>query len=100
MDHDEVATWARRWDDAVFQLKGCYERFGHLSKVTLASHPPHFGKPVYNTGHPLGTPLKVSLNAHVLRHSIYNDDERPFSHTISPGGTYSTDLDQFPGELL
>lgn len=96
-DLGNIGDWARRWDNAVLKLKGTPELFQDLGRVRLAGRPPRFGCPVYNAGYPLGTPLKVSWKSHVLRHAIFNGKASPFSHTIGPQGTYSTDLDQFPG---
>ena len=80
------------------KLKGHPEQFQSVENVELASLPPQFGRAVHNIGCPLGTPLKVSPNGHILRHATFNGDPTPFSHTIGPQGTFSTDLDQFPGE--
>lgn len=97
-DLEGIANWARRWDNAVFQLKGTSEKFDSLERAKLATQPPRFGTPVYNAGHSLGTPMKISWRSHVLRHAIFDGDGSPFSHAINPHGTYSTDLDQFPGK--
>ena len=53
----------------------------------------------YNIGSPLGTQLKVSVNAHVLRHSLAGE-ENAFSHQIAGSGKFTTDLDQFEGNTL
>lgn len=71
-DYDDIAKWARHWDNAVFTLKGTAEQFQGLEKVELASQPPRFGSSVYNAGHPLGTPMKISHRSHVLRHALFN----------------------------
>ena len=94
----EIAGWARKWDDAIFKMKGNPEQFQNLGKVELASQPPRFGCSIYNAGYPLGTPLKISRKSHVLRHAIFNGNCSPFSHEIDAQGTYTTDLDQFPGK--
>ena len=97
-DTNSVARWARRWDSAVFQLKGTLEKFKGLEKVDIAATPPRFGALVYNAGHPLGTPMKVSKESHVLRHALFNGSDSPLSHAITAYGSYTTDLDQFGGE--
>ena len=79
-------------------MKGAAAHFSRLKNVALASRPPAFGTPVYNIGGPLGTQLKVSTNAHVLRHCLVGEDENPFSHFVSGDGTFTTDLDQFEGK--
>lgn len=71
-DSDGIAKWARKWDNAVLKLKGTSEQFQQLKKVELARKPPRFGSPVYNAGHPLGTPMKISYRSHVLRHALFN----------------------------
>ncbi len=71
-DLNSVANWARKWDNAVFKLKGTSEHFRGLKKVQLATQPPRFGSSVYNAGYPLGTPLKISYGSHVLRHALFN----------------------------
>ncbi|KAL6718174.1 hypothetical protein ACLMJK_004262 [Lecanora helva] len=92
-----IADWVHRWDTAVIRLKGVPGQFCNLAKVELAVQPPKFGSNVYNAGCPLGTPLRISPNGHVLHHALFNGDNDPFSHAITAQGTYSTDLDQFPG---
>jgi len=71
-DSEAIAKWARKWDNAVLKLKGISERFQELKKVELANKPPGFGIPVYNAGHPLGTPMKISHRSHVLRHALFD----------------------------
>ena len=73
------------------------EDFRSLDKVDLSSEPPGFGSHVYNIGHPLGTPKKISFRSHVLRYTLFSDDKDTFCHRIDVQGSYSTDLDQFPG---
>lgn len=99
-DPNDVGEWARKWDYAVVKLKGTSEQFQGLKEIELASQPPRFGNPVYNIGHPLGTSMKISGKSHVLRHALYNGCDSPFAHHIDLGGTYTTDLDQFPGESI
>lgn len=69
---DNIAKWARKWDNAVLKLKGTSEQFQQLSKVGVATKPPTFGSLVYNAGHPLGTPMKISHRSHVLRHALFD----------------------------
>lgn len=71
-DSDDIAKWARKWDNAVLKLQGTPEQFQQLRKVELATKPPKFGSLVYNAGHPLGTPMKISHRSHVLRHALFN----------------------------
>lgn len=71
-DSEAIAEWARKWDNAVLKLKGTPEQFQRLKKVELANKPPGFGSPVYNVGHPLGTPKKISHRSHVLRHALFD----------------------------
>ena len=99
-DFDDIASWARGWDSAVFKLKGSPKDFEDLNNVELEARPPKFGTPVYNTGFPLGTPLKISRKAHVLRHAFFDGNKNPFSHGIDICGAYTTDLDQFPGRTM
>ena len=96
---DPVATaaWSSRWDTAAFKLKGNRNQLSSLKSAKHATRPPSFGNPAYNVGCPLGTQLKVSASAHVLRHSLVNDDPDPFSHKIAGYGSFTTDLDQFEG---
>lgn len=96
---DSVATasWSRRWDSAILKLKGSPDQLTRLKSAKYASRPPKFGSSVYNIGCPLGTQLKVSASARVLRHCLIGDDENPFSHLIAGYGTFTTDLDQFEG---
>ena len=96
-DSRETAAWTRRWDSAILKLIGYPEAFSHIKSVLYATRPPEFGTPVYNIGCPLGTQLKVSPSAHVLRHSLVGDNANPFSHLIAGHGTFTTDLDQFEG---
>lgn len=93
-----VAQWARRWDTAIFKLKGDPAALSKLEKVTMAAEPPRFGTPIYNVGAPLGTAFKISPKAHVLRHSLFEGSNDAFAHAISGYGTYTTDLDQFGGQ--
>ena len=97
-DLNGVRSWARKWDNSLFKLKGIPSMFHDLKKVRLATRPPRFGSSVYNVGHPLGTPAKISWQSHVLRHNVFDDSSSPFCHDIGLQGTYSTDLDQFPGK--
>ena len=92
-----TASWSRRWDSAIFKLKGTPSQLSPLPTTNFYMRPPEFGSPVYNVGCPLGTQLKVSASAHVLRHCLVGDDDDPFSHLISGFGTMTTDLDQFEG---
>lgn len=92
-----TAAWSSRWDTAIFKLKGNRNQLYSLKSAKLATRPPCFGSPVYNIGCPLGTQLKVSASAHVLRHALVNDDTNPFSHKIAGYGSLTTDLDQFEG---
>ncbi|KAM0799843.1 hypothetical protein BDR22DRAFT_282933 [Usnea florida] len=92
-----TASWSRRWDSAIFKLKGITSQLSRLPKTTYSGRPPEFGSPVYSVGCPLGTQLKVSASAHVLRHCLVGEDDDPFSHSIAGYGTMSTDLDQFEG---
>ena len=92
-----TASWSRRWDSAIFKLKGTPSQLSPLPTTKCSVRPPEFGSPVYNVGCPLGTQLKVSASAHVLRHCLVGDDDDPFSHLISGYGTMTTDLDQFEG---
>lgn len=96
-DATEISTWSRRWDSAIFKLVSSPKQLPKLNSVKFAARPPEFGNPVYNIGSPLGTQLKVSGSAHVLRHSLLGDDENPFSHQVPGCGTFTTDLDQFEG---
>ena len=92
-----TAAWSRRWDTAIFKLMGVPNQLCGLKPAKHATRPPCFGSPVYNIGGPLGTQLKVSASAHVLRHALVPDDTNPFSHKIASYGTFTTDLDQFEG---
>ena len=96
-DREGIAHWSRRWNGAIFKLKGSSSQFSTLQSAELATRPPQFGNPVYNIGGPLGTQLKVSPNAHVLRHALSDDNNDAFSNAIAGYGTFTTDLDQFPG---
>lgn len=96
-DATEISTWSRRWDSAVFKLVGSPKQLSDMMSAKYAARPPEFGNPVYSIGSPLGTQLKVSGSAHVLRHSLLGDDENPLSHQIPGCGTFTTDLDQFEG---
>ena len=96
-DAVEITRWSGRWDSAIFKLRGSPYQFSVLKSTKYATWPPAFGSPVYSIGSPLGTQLKVSTHAHVLRHSLVNDDGNPFSHRIDDCGTFTTDLDQFEG---
>ncbi len=96
-DPRDTAAWSRRWDSAVLKLTGSPKSFSQLKSVRYATRPPGFGTQVYNIGCPLGTQLKVSASAHVLRHSLIRDNKNPFSHLIAGYGTFTTDLDQFEG---
>ena len=99
-DPVETAPWSRRWDSAIVKLKGTPYQLSHLGSAKYALRPPEFGSLVYNIGCPLGTQLKVSANAHVLRHSLISDDDNPFLPLIAGYGTFTTDLDQFEGKPL
>ena len=92
-----TAPWSRRWDSAILRLKGTPYQFSHLKSAKYATKPPEFGTSVYNIGCPLGTQLKTSASAHILRHSLLDDDNSPFSQLIAGYGTFTTDLDQFEG---
>ena len=94
---DEITIWSSRWDSATFKLRGSPQQLSELKSTQYATRPPAFGSPVYGIGSPLGTQLKISAHAHVLRHSLANDDGNPFSHRIDGCGTFTTDLDQFEG---
>ena len=94
-----TASWSRRWDSATCKLKGTTSQLSRLPTVKYSGRPPEFGGPVYNVGCPLGTQLKVSASAHVLRHCLVGDDDDPFSHLIAGCGTMTTDLDQFEGTI-
>ncbi len=96
-DTTKNAAWSRRWDSAILKLVGTSSQLSQLESVRFAMRPPKFGSPVYNIGCPLGTQLKVSVGAHVLRHYLEGDDENPFSRQIAGYGTFTTDLDQFEG---
>lgn len=96
-DPTEISTWSRRWDSGILKLVGNPDQLSNLKSVKYAARPPEFGNPVYNIGSPLGTQLKVSGSAHVLRHSLSGDDENLFSHQVPGYGTFTTDLDQFEG---
>ena len=93
-----VMRRSRRWDTAIFKLKGKASDFATLGVVSVDSAPPAFGSPVYNIGAPIGTPFKLSPRAHVLRHSLFDGKLDPFNHGISGYGTYTSDLDQFSGK--
>ena len=92
-----TASWSRRWDSAIFKLRGTTTQLSSLPTTTYSTRPPEFGCPVYSVGCPLGTQLKVSTSAHVLRHCLVDEDDDPFSHLIAGYGTMTTDLDQFEG---
>lgn len=96
---DPVATaaWSKRWDSAILKLIGTPNQLSHLKSAKFAMRPPDFASLIYNIGCPLGTQLKISASAHVLRHCLSGDDENPFSHLIGGYGTFTTDLDQFEG---
>lgn len=96
-DPFENIPWSMRWDSAIFKLIGTPNQLSHLKSAKPAARPPVFGSPVYNIGSPLGTQLKVSGSAHVLRHYLVGDDDNLFSHLIDGYGTFTTDLDQFEG---
>ncbi len=96
-DPRETAAWSRRWDSAILKLTGSPKSFSQLRSVNYATRPPEFGTPIYNIGCPLGTQLKVSASAHVLRHSLVGDNNNPFFHRITGYGIFTTDLDQFEG---
>ena len=97
IDRAATVSWSMRWDSAILKLIGTAKDFSCLKSANYAARPPVFGSAVYNIGSPLGTQLKVSASAHVLRHSLTGDDEHPFSHLIAGYGTFTTDLDQFEG---
>ena len=97
MDSVETVIWSRRWDSSILKLIGTPKQLAHLRSAEYATKPPDFGAPVYNIGCPLGTQLKVSTRASVLRHCLVNEDENPVSQQIAGYGTYTTDLDQFEG---
>ena len=92
-------AWSRRWDCAILKLVCTPDQLCLLNSAKYAARPPDFGCPVYNIGSPLGTQLKVSASGHILRHSLINDGENPFSHQIANYGTFTTDLDQFEGSV-
>ena len=94
-----TAPWSRRWDSAILRLKGTPYQVSHLKFSKYATKRPEFGTSVYNIGCPLGTQLKISANAHVLRHSLLGEDNSPFSQLIAGYGTFTTDLDQFEGNV-
>ena len=96
-DRTATASWSRRWDSAIFKLKGTTSQFSPLPKTTYSGRPPEFGSPVYSVGCPLGTQLKVAPSAHLLRHCLVGEEDDPFSHLIAGYGTMTTDLDQFEG---
>lgn len=98
-DLGESAIWSRRWDSAILKLKGTPYQLSHLKSARYALRPPDFGNSVYNIGCPLGTQVKVSASAHVLRHSLVDDGDNPISHLIAGYGTFTTDLDQFEGNV-
>ena len=93
-----TASWSRRWDSAIFKLNGATSQLSALPTIKYSVRPPESRSPVYNVGSPLGTQLKVSASAHVLRHCLVGDDDDPFSHLIAGYGTMTTDLDQFKGK--
>ena len=99
IDSVEAVKWSRRWDSSILKLVGTSEQLSHLRSAQYATRPPGFGAPVYNIGCPLGTQLKVSRRAHVLRHCLVGEEEIPFSQQIAGYGTYTTDLDQFEGNV-
>ena len=96
----EITTWSSKWDSAIFKLRGSPDQLSELESTRYATRPPAFGSPVYSIASPLGTQLKVSGRAHILRHSLAYDDRDPFSHRINRCGTFTTDLDQFEGTTL
>ena len=98
-DRPETTSWSRRWDSAILKLKATPYQLSHLKSARYAVTPPKFGSSVYNIGCPLGTQLKVSASAHVLRHSLLENDHDPFSHLIAGYGTFTADLDQFEGNI-
>ena len=95
-----ITKWSSRWDSAVFKLRGTPHQWSELKSTKYATRPPAFGSSVYSIGSPLGTQLKVSAHANVLRHSLADDDGTPFSHQIAGCGTFTTDLDQLEGTKL
>ena len=99
-DTPGIIEWSSRWDAAIFKLRGNPDQLSGLKSIKYATRPPTFGSPVYSIGCALGTQLKVSPCAHVLRHSLVDDDGSPFSHRMTGGGTFTTDLDQFEGDTL
>ena len=99
-DAREITTWSGKWDSAIFKLRGNQDQLSELESTKYATRPPAFGSSVYSVGSPLGTQLKVSGHARVLRHSLADDDGDPFSHRIAGCGTFATDLDQFEGATL
>ena len=99
-DAREITTWSGKWDSAIFKLRANPDQLSELESTKYATRPPAFGSSVYSVGSPLGTQLKVSGRAHVLRHSLADDDGNPFSHRINRCGTFTTDLDQFEGATL
>ena len=98
IDPVKTATWSRRWDTALFKMIGTPKKLSNLKSAKHATRAPCFGTPVYSIGCPLGTQLKVSVSAHVLRHSLVHDDTDPFSHKIAGYGCFTTDLDHFEGK--
>ena len=93
----EITAWSSRWDSAIFKLRGSPNQLSGLRSTRYSTRPPAFGSLIYSIGSPLGTQLKVSACAHVLRHSLAIDDANPFSHRIAGSGTFTTNLDQFEG---
>jgi hypothetical protein len=93
----EVLKFTKRWDIALFQLKS-NPSGAFPPKSDLSTSPPPFGSSIYNIGAPSRTPLKVSVDAHVLRYQLNDSDLNPFSHGIDSYGSFSTDLDQFGGK--
>lgn len=94
---EATAPWSRRWDSAILRLKSTPYQVSHLKSAKDATEPPQLGTSVYNIGCPLGTQLKISAGAHVMRHSLLGDDDNPLSQLIAGYGTLTTDLDQFEG---
>jgi len=104
-DLNGVAKWARKWDNAVFKLKGTSEQFRGLKKVQLATQPPRFGSSLYNAGHSLGTPLKISSGSHVLRHALFNryvsfESAWPFADGFMPTAKSSDLMEVGKGRML
>ena len=99
IDSAEAVMWSRRWDSSILQLEGTPKQLSRLGSVEYVMRPPGFGTPVYSIGCPLGTQLKVSTRARVLRHCLVSEEENPFSQQIAGHGTYTTDLDQFEGNV-